>query len=767
METQFTKVLSGLTKFSLYTLVFLIPLFVLPFTQETRELNKYFLLYFFTFLALLCWLGGSVLKKTFEIRRTPLDIPLLVFWTAFLIASILSQDRYQSFFGDFGFLGISFIGLTAFILFYFLTVQTLNKLQQIFGVIYLFLLSNTIAAAYFILYNLKLFAWPAFLPQFNSVNGSNTLWGAYLVVLFVVSLGLLTIKKKAIEADICLIIPMIISLTALTTLGFRVVWIIAAAAVFLLLVFFLTYADKIRTAWTSVAFAILVIALIFIFLNVPRFLTAELPSEISLSAGTSFQISFDTITASAKNFLFGTGPGTFMFDFSKYRPVDFNNNVLWNVRFPQSHDSLFDLAATTGVLGALSFILLILTALGLMLSTWLKHLSTLKKRRAAETKEEEVVGAFEKSPLIFWSIVGGWLTLLITFPLMNFGMAHWFVFWLFLGLIVNTSALLVKVEFPTQHISLKATPEFALATSFGFILVFTAIIVTGIYLGRYFAAEVVFAKTVNQPLDQRIGALNKIVTWNPHRVTLHLALAEAFLNKAAETADKTKDAVQVGNLVASAVQSARNAADLSPNNIASWENLAAMYANAQAITPEASGWTITALEKALVLEPTNPSLYVAMGDAYVTKKDNAAAKKNYETAISLKPNLLIAYTRLALLRELEKDITGSITALESGLAYGIQDPVYVFQLGRYYFNRGEPNDNAQAELAFKKAISLQPNYADAVFALAVLYDKNNIKKEALALYQRALELVPGNQEIKSRINRLKNSETPPPENTNQ
>ncbi|OGH71423.1 MAG: hypothetical protein A2921_01275 [Candidatus Magasanikbacteria bacterium RIFCSPLOWO2_01_FULL_43_20b] len=766
METRFTKVLSGLTKFSLYTLVFLIPLFVLPFTQETRELNKYFLLYFFTFLALLCWLGSSVLKKTFEIRRTPLDIPLFIFWVIFLVASILSQDKYQSFFGDFGFLGISFIGLTAFILFYFLTVQTLNKLPQIFGVVYLFLLSNTIAAAYFILYNLRLFSWPNFLPQFNPVNGSNTLWGAYLVVTFILSLGLLTIKKKTIIADICLIIPMVISLAALTTLGFRVVWIIAAAAVFLLLVFFLTYADKIRTVWTSVAFAILVIALIFIFLNVPRFLTAELPAEISLSSGTSFQISFDTVTASAKNFLFGTGPGTFMFDFSKYRPVDFNNNLLWNVRFPQSHDSLFDLAATTGILGALSFILLILTALGLMLSTWLKHLLTLKKRRVAETREEEVVGAFEKSPLIFWSIAASWLTLLITFPLMNFGMAHWFAFWLFLGLIVNASALLVKVEFPTQHISLKATPEFALATSFGFILIFTAIIVTGIYLGRYFAAEIVFAKTVNQSIDQRISALNKIVSWNPHRITLHLALAEAFLNKATETADKTKDATQVGNLVASAVQSAKNATNLSPNNIASWENLATMYANAQAITPEASGWTITALEQALILEPTNPSLYVAMGDAFVMKKDNAAAKKNFETSVSLKPNFLIGYMRLALLREIEKDLDGSIAALENGLSYGIQDPIYVFQLGRYYFNRGKENDNAQAELAFKKAIALQPNYVDAIYALAMLYENNNIKKEALTLYQRALQLVPGNQEIKNRINRLKNSEAPPPAPSN-
>ena len=58
----------------------------------------------------------------------------------------------------------------------------------------------------------------------------------------------------------------------------------------LMLIFFLTYADKVRTIWTSIAFTIFVISLLFMFLGVPKFLTANLPLEVSLSSNVSWQI---------------------------------------------------------------------------------------------------------------------------------------------------------------------------------------------------------------------------------------------------------------------------------------------------------------------------------------------------------------------------------------------------------------------------------------------------------------------------------------------
>lgn len=754
MDTFAPKLLHCVTRFCLYSAIFFIPIFYLPFTDEKLELNKYFLLYFLVFISLLCWLGRSLLKKSFEIRRTPLDIPLLAIWVLYFLAALLSQDRFLSFFGDFSFLGLSFFGLTVFLVFYFLIVQNLSKISQILGAVYLFLLGGTLSAAYFLFFTFKLFPWPDFLPQFGLVNGSNTLFGVYLAVMFVLSLALLTIKKKELVLDIFFLLCALTTLAVLVVLGFKLVWVITAAAIFLMLIFFLTYTDKVRTIWTSAAFALFVFSLLFVFLGAPKFLTANLPLEVSLSPNVSWQIATDTIRAGAKNFLFGTGPGTFLFDFSQYRPVDFNNNFAWNIRFRQSYNSAFDWIMTTGVLGALAMLFLILMVLGLIVSTWLKHLLELRGKKKSIENGEETAGLFHCSPLIFWGLVGAWLTLLIAFFLMSFGAAHWLAFWLLLGLIVGASAHLAKLELPMWRFSLKTTPQYALATSFGFILIFTAIIVVGIYLGRYFAAEVVFAKSLNKPLDQRISDLSKAVEWSPHRILFQLTLADAFLNKASEIANKTNDINQVAPLVSSAVQAARNATDQSPNNVATWEYLSNMYGSARAFAPEANNWTIGSLEKAIALEPTNPTFYVALGNAKLLEKRYTEAKEDYDKAIALKPNLLVAYARLAFLEEMKNNINGSIAALEKGLNYGLQDPGYVFQLGRYYFNRAQKGDYGLAEAAFRKALILQPNYSDALFALGLLYEKVNNTSAALEMYKKVLNLNPGNPDIKKKIDQL-------------
>ncbi|MBI5022789.1 MAG: tetratricopeptide repeat protein [Candidatus Magasanikbacteria bacterium] len=755
MDTFTARLLNGITKFGLYLTVFLIPIFYLPFTDEKLELNKYFLLYFLIFVSLLCWLGRSLIKKSFEIRRTPLDIPLLAIWFLYFLTALLSQDKFLSFFGDFSFLGLSFFGLTVFAVFYFLIVQNLLKISQILGAVYLFLFGGTLSAAYWLLFTFKLFDWPSFLPKFNLVNGSNTLFGVYLAVIFVMYLAFLTVKKRELVLDVFFLLCALINLVALVVLGFKLIWIITAAAIFLMLVFFLTYAEKVRTVWISIAFTIFVISLLFIFLGVPKFLTANLPLEVSLSSNISWQIATDTITAGAKNFLFGTGPGTFLFDFSQFRPTEFNNNFAWNIRFRQSYNSAFDWLMTTGLLGALAILFLILMVLGLIVSTWLKHLSELRgKKKTSDTEEQTVVGFFYKSPLIFWGLVGSWLTLLIAFFLMSFGSAHWLAFWLLLGLIVSASAHLSKAELPTWRFSLKTTPQYALVTSFGFILIFTAIIVVGIYFGRYFTAEVIFVKALNKPLDQKISDLSKVVEWSPHRVLFQLILADTFLNKAGEIANKTNDVNQVAPLVSSAVQAAKNATDQSPNNVATWEYLSNMYGSARAFAPEANNWTIGALEKALALEPTNPTFYVALGNAKLLEKRYTEAKEDYDKAIALKPNLLMAYVRLAFMEEMKNNISGSIAVLEKGLNYGIQDPGYVFQLGRYYFNRAQKGDYTLAEAAFRKAIILQPNYSDAIFSLGLLYEKTGNTSVALEMYRKVLDLNPGNLDIKKKINAL-------------
>jgi len=66
--------------------------------------------------------------------------------------------------------------------------------------------------------------------------------------------------------------------------------------------------------------------------------------------------------------------------------------------------------------------------LGLIISTWLKHLLELRGKKKTVEAGEEAVGFFHRSPLIFWGLVGAWLTLLISFFLMSCFLSSFFTF---------------------------------------------------------------------------------------------------------------------------------------------------------------------------------------------------------------------------------------------------------------------------------------------------------------------------------------------------
>lgn len=769
METRLTLWLRQLSKIFIYLAIFLIPLFFLPVTFEKLEFNKYFLLYALTLLSLLCFLLRAVIIKNFELRRTPLDLPALILWGAFLASSLFSSDRYLSFFGDFGFLGISFVGISILVVFYFLLIQHLTSVSEALKAVYVLLASGALAAVAFLLHVSKALNWSALaqLPTANLTHTSNLAFGVFLTVVFLLALALLSMKKHNWALDGFTLGVALLSVAVFVLIGFKTVWIVLTVGLFLLLVFFLTHADEVRHVWLSVAFGLFVAALLITFLGSPRFLSTNLPVEVSLSSPLSWTIAVDTLTDSVKQFLFGTGPATFGYDFSRFRPENINATFAWNIRFNQSFSSALEWLTTLGLLPSLALLGVLLMVLGLIVATWLNHLGELRRKKKVSVEETEMGAAtfvpqFHSSPLLFWALAGGWLTLTSAFLLTSFGAVHWMAWWLITALLVVASAQVGRTPVATTPVSLKTIPQYILVTSFGCILLFTAIVVLGVYLGRFFVAEVTFVRSLGRPLPEKISALQQAIGLNSHRPLFRLTLADAFFTQAKQLSDDKGDPQQVIQLAAMAVQTAKAATDSAPRNVAAWEFLATMYANARGVAPEANSWLIGTLNKAIELEPTNPLFYFALGNAKLTDGRPADAVKDFERAVSLKSDFTLAYMRLALSKELLKDLNGAIAALEKGLPSAQQNAEYFFQLGRYYFNRNKPGDFQLAEIAFRRAIGLNQNYADALFGLALLYEATGNKAPALELYQRVLELNPGNKEVERHLKSLSPAPPSPP-----
>ncbi|MBU2472932.1 tetratricopeptide repeat protein, partial [Patescibacteria group bacterium] len=74
-----------------------------------------------------------------------------------------------------------------------------------------------------------------------------------------------------------------------------------------------------------------------------------------------------------------------------------------------------------------------------------------------------------------------------------------------------------------------------------------------------------------------------------------------------------------------------------------------------------------------------------------------------------------------------------------------------FQTGRLYFNL---NRTAEAIRMFEQSVIVNPNYANARYALGLSYMANKRNNDALIQFQIIDQLIPGNENIQALIQQL-------------
>jgi tetratricopeptide (TPR) repeat protein len=135
---------------------------------------------------------------------------------------------------------------------------------------------------------------------------------------------------------------------------------------------------------------------------------------------------------------------------------------------------------------------------------------------------------------------------------------------------------------------------------------------------------------------------------------------------------------------------------------------------------------VDALQKGAALDPNQTVIWANLADAYVgeagtkTGPDQQAALDKaleaYSKAIALKPDNPAYHNNYALTLAKAKKFDEAQTELNKAAQL---DPTnagrYYYNLGAVFVNNGQP---AAAETAFKKAIEVNPDYADAQFQYA-------------------------------------------------
>jgi len=751
----------GLTKFPIYLLAFLLPLFVLPFNFESYEFNKIYLLLFLTIISLIGWLAKAIfIDRALIFRRSPLDIAIAFLFVGGLVSTIFSQDFYTSLFGFYGRFSGGFIELLLWILVYLVITNNFSYFEARRLFIPLFASAGVLALIFF----LSLFGWLDYIPLLSMkiataqastqrlivitpLGLSPQLLAVFeaLALVFLVLYGSLYLKTRWLALYI---VSFLLLLACLTVINYSVTWliIIVSLGTFLLLVVrrkVLHGADLNRLS--VVVFSVLFAALLFLFPGISSsFKTQEFPL---LTHQTSWIIARSVLASTFSGSpagIVGTGLGNFTGAYSSFHPTAFNRAPEWSRRFDVGSSYYLTLLATTGIVGLLCFLAFVAMAIYLVLPL-------LKK--AGEFRREASFYGF------------GLVALLVSLALYYQPIGLALIFWLTLAPL----ALLLghAFGFREYRYEVSESPE---TTLFLTSLFFVGLFLVGILLyfaGQFYYADVAYALGIrSNNLDQRITSFTQAVSLNPYRIPYRIDLARSALSKVGEEIRKQgpsniKDISPLAVLVQAAGQQADSLITLAPRSVISWENRGSIYSDIRTLLStsqeraQAATLAIDSYKRAMELERANPVLPMQIAALYLDENDLAHAQDFITKAKDLKPDYANTLLTESLLLEKQGKIKDALAKLDSLAAQSNLDPLIqqdaLFHLGRIAYNAGQFD---RAISALKKVIELNPGHSNAHYALGLSYEQVRDFTRAKAEYRKVLELNPNNAQVQAKLKAL-------------
>lgn len=740
-------------KIILYLLVFLLPLFFLPGLFNVTELPKQLLLITFISVALFCWFLHGLIRGEAKFKWNPfLYGPILILVLVWIISTIFSYSRYGSFWGWPLVPAESLLSLILFSLFFFLVVHIFQKREEFIFLLKLIVLSGFFAALFGILQLFQKFLLPF---DFTKAASFTTVGLPSALAVFSASLIPLAVGLSFAHRSWRKVILLFISITMLFLLLLVNVW--TAWAVLLLgsaaLLGFILIWPRVPRAEIVVPMLLLVFSVLFILYRGPIQVLPAVPVEVFPTHRGTFNI---TIQALKERPILGTGPGTFIFNYSKFKNPDVNQTIFWNTRFAVGASKLTDAFATSGILGGISFILLIGSVCYLF---WRKIRAAPKEEDKAEDFLSVALGA---------GFAGAAAALIFSFSTLYLNLNFW--------LMVSGLAFLSGIG--TREYVKYFTSESRSSVIFSFALV--AVIIFGLgllYLSsqrvlaemNYFKSLQVFS---NGDLEGSASLISIAISHNPNQDIYFRDLAQvyfAILRRELARADLSQE--QLGQIINSFVPRIINlsqqATNLEPKNVANWSVRGFLYQNLSGIVSGAEDAALSyGYERARELEPSNPYFVSEIGRIYIQKatlaqqaqdanqtSDNLIkAEEQLKNAISLKSDYAPAHFLLAVVAQMRGNISEAISKLETAKTFDPLDVGLAFRLGVLYYQTNQ-FDKAKQEL--ERAVLLNENYSNARYFLGLIYDQEGARQKAIEQFERIQELNPNNMEVKNILENLR------------
>lgn len=565
-------------------LVFLLPLFFLPYFSDFYEFPKLVVLVAAVTVAFLVW-SLAVLQGG-RLRVSPFDLPVLLFAGAVLISALLVTPNKVS---AFAFPGTTTLILAGSLL-YFLVVQAYEEEEGKSGIGVLEAFTGGAAVAAL----LSFFAGVGLtqlladkLPTWATGNVWTPLGGSLAAVALFAALLPLT-AKRAFDKRILYSIYFILLLLGVGAQGFHS-------------------------------------------------LPGKPTTPVVLPFSSGWGIALET---AKKQPLLGVGPGNFLEAFNRFRPIEHNSTSFWNLRFTVGSNWYLDIFTVAGIvgLGALAFLALSVARLGRPGSFGesdkgvLYSLYFILILFALVPAGAVLVVAF----YLLLATVGGAAGRSISVSTQSASSPANILPGLLLLVAGATTLIAFYFGLPTvrAEVAYKAALD-AVAANDG----------QKAYDSMRDAIRLdihaVHYRITNSQLN--LALANSIANAASQKAASEASAEEAKQGQVSETDRNT-----ISTLVQQAIGEAKAAISLHQNLSTSWANLAQIYRSIMGLAQGADQFAIGSYQQAIALEPTNPNLRIELGGIFYALKQYDEAVRAFELAVAAKPDLANAHYNLAI-----------------------------------------------------------------------------------------------------------------------
>jgi tetratricopeptide (TPR) repeat protein len=630
------------------------PILFLNKTTEFYDMPKFIFLIAATILLLGLTIFSWILKGKVIINRTPLDVPLLVFLVIVIVSTIFSATRYQAIYGDLPSIHGSAASWILYILLYFVTVSNLKDMNRIKNFLYVFYASATVVALATLLSFFGVFLPLDFAKGFNfTPTGSTFSTIALLMLLLPLPLVSIINPNQYLPRYMAVILSVLFSIVIALT-GSIPTYVVLLIVFGISLYISKDHLSKVGLTLFIASAAAVILTLILAYMpfagNKIQQLEAGFPKEIQLPLAISWKISASSFRDAP---FFGTGPASYLFNFTSYKPTEFNLLKYWNFSFSTAHDEFLQILSTLGLLGFFTLIAICVV----VIKNSNKYISLTQFRNFKDIPHETIQFALAISGLT--SII---LLLIHAATLVSI------VATLFILAALMMSQESIRNKTTELSMGLKAATtqnqQFDLLPVVIFIVFLvgavtllsrTYTIVSADYYHRLALSQATKNGTLTYQHLQKAESLNPTV--DSYRVDMaqtNFALANTIAIQKGPTKDKPqgsltdKDKQTIQTLLSQAINEGRASVLLNPRSSRNWEILASIYRNITGVANNALTFSLDAYGKAIQRDPMNPALRFAVGEVYFANKNYDTAIRFFTDAVNLKPDYTNAYFDLAL-----------------------------------------------------------------------------------------------------------------------